>query len=179
MIEKIAEFFSGNIMIIVTSVIALIGFAFSVYNFVSTRLANHKKLTIFFGITELKDYTIDVFNKKPFHVYFRFENGSQLPISITRIRILANDKWFGCEASDYIIEQTSYIVGKEIVQNKCIWNTILPINRSCLASASGYLVFLIPPNTLSNSDVNLTFEISTNRGKAVRKRLSLYEAVRF
>lgn len=178
MISDVVAFLKSHIMTIITFTSALTGLVFSIFNFISAHRSKRKKLTVCFGVMEVKDYVIDVFNKNPLHIYFQFENRSELPISITRIRVLANSEWYDSEARNYLIEETSYKVGKSTIKEKYIWNTILPVNLPSLGAVSGYLVFLIPPDTLSNNETVLTFEISTNRGKAVRKTLSLYEACR-
>lgn len=52
------------------------------------------------------------------------------------------------------------------------------VNLGSLASHSGFLGFVIPQDMKLENDKCLTFEICTNRGRAIQKTFALYEDCR-
>lgn len=177
MIKDIADFFNGEIMTILTGIFAILSFIFTAANFVYLYFTKRKRLTVYFGVMSVSNQMIRYNNKlwNLLKISFRIDNRSQLPISVTQIRICINGQKYNSEPRPYVAETHSYRKGKEILENSVINTTILPICLGSLDSRSGYLAFLIPPDTLSGHETTLNFEICTNRGKAVQRTFSLCE----
>ena len=185
-IQLISDFFDGNIMNIFTGVSAIIALIISITNFAYLYYTKKKKITVYFGKTVLSKYTIGVpdsnGNEKEMHIFkmhFRIDNRSQLPISITQIRILIDGVQYDSEPRPYMAETFCEKTGKEIQDKGVIRTEVLPIYLNSLASHSGYLAFLIPPNTLSGHETTLNFQICTTRGKAIENTLALHVEHRF
>ena len=89
---------------ITVDVIGIIGFVLSAINFIYFLIIRRKKLSLNFYIHSIADY----FDKKQrLKIFFCIENHSQLPISITRIRLFLNEKYYDCESSPMIVEEWS------------------------------------------------------------------------
>ena len=160
---------------ITVDVIGIIGFVLSAINFIYFLIIRRKKLSLNFYIHSIADY----FDKKQrLKIFFCIENHSQLPISITRIRLLLNEKYYDCESSPMIVEEWSRKRNGKVYDQDIIKTKSLPFNLNPLMAESGYIGFLIPQGTLSGSEKSLTFQICTSRGKAVQKTFVLHEDVR-
>lgn len=106
-------------------------------------------------------------------VKFTAENKSQLPISLTRIQMFVNNTYFDCELLPQVIEEYVRKNNKEVLDRYNVASIHTPINLPALSAVSGYFVFLIPQDSLSENDKYLTFRICTSRGKAVQKTFEL------
>ena len=157
---------------IICDLAAIAGFLLSVLNLILTLRQNHKKLNIRFGDS---GDGVTTSRGTVFKIHYSIENMSRLPIAITRIRIQAAGKLYDCERLPYVIEESTRRVGKEIIDRTVLKSATLPINLPALGAESGFLVFLVPPNTLSEHDKDLIFQICTNRGKAIQTTFSRYE----
>lgn len=101
--------------------------------------------------------------------YFSFTNKSHLPVSITGISIVYNNKLYPCEQiPDYIINDT-YSMGS--LPNSAIQNTPLPIFLPSLGAACGYVLFLAPSTDFQFPSKHLTVRLSTNRNQIVERTL--------
>lgn len=157
---------------IIANIAGIIGFVLSTINFTYFFIIRRKKLSIRFDKISIKDSDNDLSCAK---VKFTVENKSQLPISLTRIQLLANDTLYDCELLPQVAEE---LVRKnnnngKIFDRYSLKTVHTPINLPALSAFSGYFAFLIPQGSLSNSDKHLTFRICTNRGKAVQKTYEL------
>lgn len=106
-------------------------------------------------------------------LYMAFTNKSRLPISITDVSIKINGICYPCTQPPIVAyEETEKING--IVTSHHEYITIsMPINLSALGGSSGYVCFDFPPNIFPRNSTELTFLISSNRGKIIEKTLSL------
>lgn len=175
LIEKIANFFDSDIIEIFTGFTAIIGFAMSIINFYTDLKSKKKKFTVQFKSINNLGFYISSENKKynVIKIKYVFSNKSHLPISITRIRMAIGYNYFDSETYQYIAEQfTNQETGEISHQTK---TSTLPICLDALGASSGYLAFLLPSDTLSTQDTNLTFEICTNRGRKIKRTFILNE----
>lgn len=158
----------------VSGVIGIVGFILSFINFLYSFIMRRKKVNVRFekmGITPYYE------GKEVLKIKYSFENNSQLPISITRIRLIINEKYYDCTDLPVVIEEVTRKRKNEIYDCDITKSNSTPINLLPLASDSGYFAFPIPKGILSNDEKALTFQICTSRGKAVQKTFVLYEDV--
>ncbi len=87
--------------------------------------------------------------------------------------MLINNTYFDCELLPQVIEEYVKKNNKEVLDSYNVSSIHTPINLSALSAVSGYFVFLIPQDSLSENDKYLTFRICTSRGKAVQKTFEL------
>lgn len=164
-----------SIFDLIGNITGILAFIISVINFVYFFVIRKKKLNVRFGDIGVRDsFNSNLLLK----VHYSFENRSQLPISITRIQVVLNEKLYDCERLPQVIEEITRKRGTEIYDRDVLKSNSVPINLPALGATSGFLAFLVPQGTVSNSDKALTFRICTNRGKAVQKTFSLHEDVR-
>lgn len=157
----------------ISGIIGILGFVISVVNLVYFLLVRKKKLTIRFSTYGVRNYC----REKVAIVAYQFDNNSQLPISITRIKLITSVGEYDCSNRIHIAEEFKRTTGGVTTLQKEIYTDHAPINLPSLGSQSGFLAFVIPPNTLSNGEKALTFRIYTNRGKAVQKTFALFEDI--
>ena len=156
----------------ITLAIAIIGLVISTINFIYFFAVRKKKLMINFGDIGIKNY---IRNSNILLTHYRFDNCSQLSISITRIQLIINNIRYDCDIRKHIAEKMEYSKNKDVYHKIISETDVLPINLLPLASQSGFLGFVIPPNSLSKDEKALTFRICTNRGKAIQKTFVLHE----
>lgn len=157
---------------IICDLVAIAGFILSIINLVLTLKQNRKKLNIRLGDSGVGETTR---RGVAFEIHYSIENLSQLPIAITRIQIQAAGKLYDCERLPFVVEEATRRSGKEIIDRTVFKSVTLPINLPALGADSGFLVFLVPPDTLSKHDKDLILRICTNRGKAIQTTFSRYE----
>ena len=106
-------------------------------------------------------------------VYMLFENRSSLPISITDISVQLDSTWYPCEKVPIVaLTETSRHNG-EITSQHEHYTLPFPIFITGLGGTSGYVYFEFPESSLPLDATHLKFLVSTNRGKAIEKKLSL------
>lgn len=148
--------------------LGVLGFLISLTNVII--LMYSRKVKLNFGIEQLR---ISPYynNSNLASVLFVIENCSQLPVSITRMRIKINKTYYDAYRELVLIYEQKTLSGGVIKDSIKTYSNVLPINLSSLASFAGYLSFPIPQNILEESDTTLCFEIRTNRGKIYRDKL--------
>lgn len=156
----------------ITFLIAIIGFIVSIINLSYFFIIRKINLTVCFGNYGIKNYYQ---NKKILLIHYRFDNSSQLAIAITKIQILIDNNAYECDIRKNIAEKYERKRGSQLVCENITYTDILPINIPPLASCSGYLGFVIPPDIMSTHEKALTFRICTNRGRAIQKTFALHE----
>lgn len=149
----------------------LLGFLISITTLIHLLITRRKRLTVNFGLNTNRDY----FGKNYFIIYCRFDNLSELPISITRIQILIDNIPFDCYHRPLIVETSTYKEAGKVTDQYITYSDTIPINLNSLASHSGFLAFQVPQDKLLTDGKSLTFRICTNRGKAVQKTFELHE----
>ena len=162
---------------IVTSAIALL---ISLYTIISTKIEKHKNLWIRIDGIYPKHRPMQYNGKIVDVIMVRYTvfNKSQMPISITRVRFVASEEKQDAEPRQHLVEHSVYKQNDRTYAEVIVKSDILPIRLDCLGATSGYLAFLIPPDILSDHETTATFEICTNRGKAIQKTFVLHEDTR-
>lgn len=106
-------------------------------------------------------------------VYAMFENKSHLPISITGISVQLDSIWYPCEKIPLTTFTETTRCKDKILSRHEYQSLPLPIFITGLGGTSGYVYFEFPESSLPPDATQMTFLISTNRGKPVEKKLSL------
>lgn len=157
---------------IISGVLGIIGFIFSVVNFVYFFATKKKKFVVCFARYGIKPH---FGSSQLMLVQYRFDNLSQESLTITQIRLIVKDNKFNCYHIPYPAIQTKLTQGDNVNFDITIPTDVMPINLGALASQGGYLGFQVPEDTLPEGETHLTFEICTNRGKPFQKTFVLNE----
>lgn len=150
---------------IISGVIGIAGFVISLINAVHYYISRRIKL----DVEILKCYERDIYdNHKLVIVNFRFDNKSQLPISVTDAQLVIKEKSYSEFA--YPVEIASYRKREHgtVVERKFIYNDHLPVSLTSLSSCAVYIAFSIPVDIPKNSESEYHLLIRTNRGKEVK-----------
>lgn len=106
-------------------------------------------------------------------LYVRFSNHSELPLSINEIAVLHNNhEYISNKISVRVLEQI-HKSGKQIISQHDSYSMQFPINLAPLCGDSGYLFFSAEKDDFPPLSKQATLIIRTNRGREVRKTLSL------
>ena len=157
---------------IISGVLGIIGFIFSVVNFVYFFATKKKKLVICFERYGIKPH---LGNNVIALVQYRLDNLSQEPITITQVRLIINDNKYNCFHIPYPAIQSKITRGETVRFDYTCSTDVMPINLGSRVSQGGYPGFQVPEDTLSENETRLTFEICTNRGKPFQKTFVLNE----
>lgn len=148
----------------VTFWIAVAGFMMSLASWVHTFITQRKKLA----------FKIQFFRNKEklAYMYLMIENRSRLPISITGIFLMLGGNKTPCAQIPKVVTSTKRKTASTTdVTYQC--STAIPIQLSSLESASCIVLFEDIPVDVPPFATHLTFQISTNRGRRVKKKLEL------
>ncbi len=149
----------------VTTVISIIGLLISLFTLTQNLLATRKKLKI-------RILSIDAAKDKMF-LTVSIENESQLPIAITNIKYITNLGKYSCTPIPTLVSECTRKTGGTIVEHRSTYSERLPIQLSSLGAFGGIILFEHLPELPENPPTTLTFEVSTNRGKAFRRTVEL------
>ena len=124
-----------------------------------------------------KHFSIEIIGYHPSStgllLYVRFSNHSELPLSINEIAVLHNNhEYISNKISVRVLEQI-HKSGKQIISQHDSYSMQFPINLSPLCGDSGYLFFSAEKDDFPPLSKQVTLIIRTNRGREVRKTLSL------
>lgn len=155
---------------IISAILGILGFIMSLLNAIYFFRSHRIAINMYIDKYVLKSFSNEEQAVCPL---FLIENMSQLPISITRIRLIFNSKKYDAFRLRRIMQQVINKSNNEIYDRQIEYTNLLPINLSSLEAFSGYLAFLVPRDTVSEQEKYLTFEICTNRGKAFQKTFLL------
>lgn len=108
-------------------------------------------------------------------VLFRFENCSHLNISFSDAQLVIGDNYYNLDNQIHEVKTNEHKIGSQIINPKAEYNVDLPVNLLPLYSTGGFLVFAVPPDTLSDGDTSLTLKIWTSRGNPFQKTFVLGE----
>lgn len=108
-------------------------------------------------------------------LYVMLENRSQLPISITSISVYQNDVFYSCTEIPLKVYEVTTRKNKEIVSHNEFFSMAIPIFLPALGGTSGYVYFEAPQKVFQPDATHLTLRLTTNRGKAIERTLSLGE----
>lgn len=163
-----------SIFSVITSVLALI---FSLYGIISAQIEKHKNLWIRIDGVFPQHCPIERNGRIVDTIMVRYMifNKSQMPIAITRMQLIAGEEKQDAEPRQLLVEHFTHRQNDKTYAEVIVKSDVLPIHLDCLGAASGYLAFLIPPDILSDHETTATFEICTNRGRAIQKTFILHE----
>lgn len=106
-------------------------------------------------------------------LYMSFSNESTLPVAITAINLVIEDKSIHClEVPDIVLSRTSRS-GSTVTNQEKHYSMEIPINIPALSATSGYVLFPVEPDTRLPASNILSFEVHTNRGVIDRIALQL------
>lgn len=106
-------------------------------------------------------------------LYMSFSNESTLPVAITAINLIIEDKPIHClEVPDIVLSRTSRS-GSTVTNQEKHYSMEIPINIPALSATSGYILFPVEPDTRLPESNILSFEVHTNRGVIDRIELQL------
>lgn len=157
---------------IISGILGILGFLLSMVNLGILFFSRRKKLTICFDSYFVKkNYT----RGDMIVVKYRFDNHSELPLSITRIQLVIGNKMIDIYSFPIIAAHSEYKTNNEVYHRNIKETDVPPLNLPPLGSIGGYLAFQVPRDTMSDNEKSLTFRICTNRGKAIQKTFALRE----
>ena len=95
-IEAIASFFDGDLMKIFTGIAAIAAFCVSVYNFIVSFNSSRKRVLMRFDGIYANTSAINFkgVRCKIVKIHYSFANKSQLPIAVTRIRLIIDGEYY-------------------------------------------------------------------------------------
>lgn len=102
-----------------------------------------------------------------------FTNKSRLPIAITNIGVYINSTFYSCIEIPIVALEETTRCKNEIISHHEYKSLPMPIVISGLGGTSGYVYFEFPEVVFQSDTTHLTFRLSTNRGKAIERKLSL------
>lgn len=105
-------------------------------------------------------------------VELQFINKSRLPIAITDVCFLLDKKPISCEKEPRIAFSNAHQRFGEVLI-KDFYTQSFPLQLGSLGGTSTVLVFELPPKTDIDFSTEKTFQVSSNRGRAVEKKLRL------
>lgn len=106
-------------------------------------------------------------------IYMMFTNKSRLPIAITNIGVYINSTFYSCIEIPVVALEETTRCKTEIISHHEYKSLPMPIVIPGLGGTSGYVYFEFPEAVLQSDTTHLTFRLSTNRGKAIERKLSL------
>lgn len=148
----------------ITLILSILGALGSVSAWIYTFVKSRKRF----------DVKINGYNRDPHHVllHIQFTNNSTLPLSITDISIYCNKEYHAKRIPEKVLEKTLR-VGKEVRSHNEFYSISFPINLPSLAGEAGYVLFSSLEETFPQLSNDVTLIIRTNRGREVRRTLSL------
>lgn len=153
----------------ITSILALIGSIGTIAGWVYAFITTRKNIGIRVVAYSIKGSNI--------LLYLSFENKSRLTISITDLAIKIGEFYHPCRHVPQRVVSTQRYTGSQLVSSVDYYNIQMPIELGSLGSTSGYVLFVLPKgHRISDTNV-LTFQVSSNRGRAIEMKLSLDQAM--
>lgn len=139
----------------IMSLISIIAFGLSLYNFLESLINSVKKIAI--DICNIHQYKISdmLF---VYQALITISNKSNLPIAITHLVV----NKLPCKIEPSFVSEHKRTKGKEIIYSEIIKTIAFPVNLSSLMSSNGYIEF-VSDHPIDKE--NVKFDIYTNRGK--------------
>lgn len=146
----------------ISFILGLIGSAGTAWSFINSR----KRLII-----QLSDiaYRTDI---KTLVIVIVFENRSRLPISITDVTLIAEEKELSFEPYPRCVAKYSHKEGSEVVDRKFLYNLAFPVSLAQLEAASGHLLLDISQEEFEKLPTQVTLQVRSTRGRVQKKQLS-------
>ena len=145
----------------ITFLLAVIGSLGTIYSMI----AQHKNISL-----SIVSYS---YKNKTLLMYVAFTNCSRLPISILNVSIVLDKICYPCVYIPTTVVEHTRHSGKELLSYREELSIQFPVSLSSLAGTSGYLYFDKLPDNYPNAPTTLTLEVSTNRGQAMKMKLSV------
>lgn len=149
----------------ITTVISIVGLLISLFTLGQNLLEKRKKLNI-------RVLSFDAYQDVMF-LTLSIENGSQLPIAITNIKYITTLNEYSCTPIPSKIAEITTRQGDTILEHQVTYSERMPIQLSELGAFSGIIFFEHLPELPESPPTTLTFEVCTNRGKAIRRTVEL------
>lgn len=151
-----------NLFDTVTFVLATIGSAGTAWNIIQ----NRKRLKLIHENTLYKKETGKL------AVELQFINKSRLPIAITDVCIVINEKPISCVKEPRVAYSNAHHrLGEVLIKD--FYTQSFPLQLGSLGGTSTVLLFELPPNTDIDFSSKVSFEVSSNRGRTMEKKLLL------
>lgn len=147
--------------IIISGILGILGFIISLINLIHYFITRMVNLEIIIKRYAVLDY---VRGTNKVTVHFQVTNNSQLPISITDMRLIVDGEKYSEDSCTHQV-MTYRRDHNGLIESNPTYNNHLPIVLDTLASKSAYLVFVVPKGKVQNHDKTVTFEVCTNRSK--------------
>ena len=151
---------SVNLWTVLGEAAGVIALILSAVNFIHYYKSRKVDYTI-----QLVDYNIGLLSdiqKQKLRVTFEFVNNSQLPISITDLRLAVKGQYYSETKLPFEIYHYVHRIRQQEYP-RFFYNEHLPLKLEALGSQQCHLVFLLPLDTIKSSETLLTFQIRTNR----------------
>lgn len=145
----------------ITFILATIGSLGTIYSMITQR----PKLSL-----SIHDFH---YENKSLVTYIAFTNRSRLSISVLNISVVHDKICYPCVYIPTTVVEYTCCSGKELISHREELSIQFPISLSSLAGTSGYLYFDKLPDNFPDAPTTLTFEVSTNRGRAKKMKLSV------
>lgn len=100
-----------------------------------------------------------------------FENRSRLPIAITSVSIIKDNKELNLAPYPSCVGEYTHRYGTEIVDRKFEYNLKLPVDIQQLSAVSGFVLFDVSPTELENLPTPLMLLIHSTRGRVQKIEL--------
>ena len=101
------------------------------------------------------------------------ENRSRIPISVTNISISINGSEKTFEPYPRYVSQYYHFHGRELVDQKFLYNAVFPIALSQLGAASAYLLLALSQEEFEKLPTQMNLIIRSTRGLEQKKQLKL------
>lgn len=148
-----------------TTVLAVIGAAGTVYTIISTLIFQRRKLSV--AVHSLKK------SRNRYVMFVSITNYSRLPISVLDISLALNGRVYRCNLEPTRYSERTETLKNQVIDHIAYYSMPFPVTLSSLAATSGYLCFDSIPKTEEVSSTDLILQVSTNRGRASRMRLCI------
>lgn len=163
------EIFSVFTMDNITLALSIFGSVGTVLTWVVGFFKNRKRFTI-----EINGYFVSHLGLL---LHIQFVNKSAVPLAINEIAALINGNEYICEKIPQEVLEVSKKRGSTITSHREYFSMDFPINLASLCGTSGYLYFSSEQEKFPDVSNEITLIIRTNRGLAVRRKLSLNKAL--
>lgn len=151
----------------ITLAIAILGLLGSIFSWVFNFLSRRKKIRfLIYDYQRLGDIHQFVFS---------IENLSQLPISISRIFLVIDNKKYECTYIPKRVSETTREIGRKVIERKSEYSLPMPIVLTSLGAMHGYVIFENCPKNLENPQTPATLLLHTNRGRPMKLKAQLVQ----
>lgn len=152
----------------ITLALAILGSLGTLFTWAYNFLQNRKNISV-----HIVGHRYSDFDENSFLLYMSFVNNSRIPISITSISINVDGIYHSCQEIPITTFEETTRCKDKILSHHEYKSMPLPIALAGLSGTSGYVYFEFPEGKLQSDATHLIVQVSTNRGKAIEKKLSL------